>query len=106
MQEMNDRYEQKNPFTVPAGYFDSLEDRLARKVKVRGPSRRMRALAPFAGWVALLAVIVLGARWGFTGSTGTTGTGLDADFNPTQEEILEYLALETDLTLLSNAILE
>ncbi|MDR1273963.1 MAG: hypothetical protein LBK12_05375 [Odoribacteraceae bacterium] len=104
MHEMNDKYEQKNPFTVPAGYFDSLAGRLAGKVK--RPSRRARALAPFAGWVALVAITVLVARWGFTGAGETPAAGLDADFNPTREEILEYLALETDLTLLSNAIME
>ena len=113
MNEMSDRYEHKNPFSVPEGYFDSLEDRVMIQVRKTGRSRRSRlarVLGPCMGWAALLLIIVLVARWA-TGSSPygknveISGTQLDADFNPTTEEILEYLTEEVDLAVLSNEIL-
>ena len=109
MNEMTDKYEQKNPFSVPEGYFDSLEDRIMIRVRKEERSRRARLLRvfkPFMGWAALVAVVVLvmvtvlPAR-----NEGIAETQLDADFNPTTEEILEYLAGEVDLAVLSNEIL-
>jgi hypothetical protein len=114
MNKMNDTYEQRNPFSVPEGYFDSLEDRVMSRVREEERPRRTRltrVLRPFMGWAALLAIVVLAARWAFTGSipylenVEVSETQLDADFNPTSEEILEYLTQEVDLAVLSNEIL-
>jgi hypothetical protein len=113
MNEMIDKYEQKNPFSTPEGYFDSLEDRVMSRVRKIERSRHVglsRALKPFVGWAALLVVVVLAVRWtmgvSLSGqSEGMAETQLDTDFNPTTEEILEYLSEEVDLAVLSNEIL-
>jgi hypothetical protein len=113
MNEMIDKYEQKNPFSVPGGYFDSLEDRVmsrVRKMERSRGARLLRAFKPFMGWAALLVVVVLVVRWTIETTLpgqdeGIVETQLDADFNPTAEEILEYLAGEVDLAVLSNEIL-
>jgi hypothetical protein len=111
MNEMSERHEQKNPFSVPAGYFDSLAERVIDRVRKEERPRRYRlarVARPLAGWAAMLAIVVLAARWALMpgeASVEVAGTQLDADFNPTTEEILEYLAEEVDLAVLSNDIL-
>ena len=32
MENMNGRYERRNPFLVPEGYFDTLEDKIMKRV--------------------------------------------------------------------------
>ncbi|MDR2131563.1 MAG: hypothetical protein LBP56_10450 [Odoribacteraceae bacterium] len=89
-----------------------MEDRIIRQVSQMEKPRRagmVRFLRPFMGWAALLVIVVLAARWA-TGvpsqEMNITDPQLDADFNPTTEEILEYLTQEVNLAVLSNEILE
>ncbi|MDR1415118.1 MAG: hypothetical protein LBI96_04840 [Odoribacteraceae bacterium] len=98
--------EQKNPFGVPPGYLPALQERLARHaVAAPRPRRRARLALPVAGWAATLALIVLVARWITAPATIPPEPSLDNDFNPTREEIIEYLTTEADLATLSNDII-
>jgi hypothetical protein len=57
--------------------------------------------------VAVIALVVLAARWAYTGTeAASSAVALDAAFNPTPEEILEYLASESSLATLSNDLIE
>jgi hypothetical protein len=105
-------YQRKNPFTVPVGYFDTLADRVARRARKNAlagrPSRRpLPFLARLTACVAVIALVVLAARWAYTGTKPASSIpALDATFNPTPEEILEYLASESTLATLSNDLIE
>lgn len=118
MDNLDDKYRSKNPFSVPDGYFESLEDRVMERVQeVKKPKRPnvLQMLKPYLGLAGLFvfAMVVVQLllprvvdenrmlakkveqkapveqeeEWMF-----------DTDFNPSREEIIEYLSQESDVT--------
>ena len=56
MENFDDKYKKKNPFTVPEGYFDELTGRITggiEKQKEVKKSSSLRGLKPYMGLVAL-----------------------------------------------------
>ena len=116
MEDFNDKYKKKNPFVVPDGYFDDLTGRVMRRVEVSERSKKkrpVRYLRSFMRWAAVFVgalfvvqvfyIVVLGSRFWENGdgtehSMYTTEMGdadiFDSNFNPTDDEIIEYLATE------------
>lgn len=119
MDNLDEKYRSKNPFSVPDGYFESLEDRVMERVQeVKKPKRPsvLQVLKPYLGFAGLFvfAMVVVQLllprlvdedkmlakkveqkapveqeeeEWVF-----------DTDFNPSREEIIEYLSQESDVT--------
>lgn len=118
MEDMNEKYREKNPFTVPDGYFDGLTERIMdlteNKKDVRKP-RLWQVLRPYIG-VAAMFVVIMGVMHivvpmtmesNRTSLNETVAHGawdetlleddiFDSEFNPTSDEIIEYLATEID----------
>lgn len=118
MEDMNEKYREKNPFTVPDGYFDGLTERIMdlteNKKDVRKP-RLWQVLRPYIG-VAAMFVVIMGvmhivvpmtmeSNWTSLNETVSHGAWdetlleddiFDSEFNPTSDEIIEYLATEID----------
>ncbi len=118
MEDMNEKYREKNPFTVPDGYFDGLTERIMdlteNKKDVRKP-RLWQVLRPYIG-VAAMFVVIMGVMHivvpmtmesNRTSLNETVSHGawdetlleddiFDSEFNPTSDEIIEYLATEID----------
>lgn len=118
MEDMNEKYREKNPFTVPDGYFDGLTERIMglteNKKDVRKPSL-WQVLRPYIG-VAAMFVVIMGVMHivvpmtmesNRTSLNETVSHGawdetlleddiFDSEFNPTSDEIIEYLATEID----------
>lgn len=111
MENMNEKYKEKNPFAVPDGYFDGLTD---NKKDVRKPSL-LQVLRPYIG-IAAMFVVMMGIMHvvvSMTMERNQTASGeavahstledelleediFDSEFNPTSDEIIEYLATEID----------
>lgn len=118
MDNFNDKYKTKNPFAVPDGYFDGLTDRIMDQVKEEKKPhkvRGMRIFKPYMGWVAVFVVTLMVVQVLYPLATGRnqnvpggaaeqtilSADGIEEDifdshFNPTSEEIIEYLAAEVD----------
>lgn len=118
MDNFDDKYKRKNPFTVPDGYFDGLTDRIVDRVEKQKETRKprfMQVLRPYMGVAAIfvLALLVVQVVLPLAGNQEQlvrrdsteqlartpemTDTDIfDSQFNPTSEEIIEYLALEVD----------
>ena len=118
MENFDDKYKKKNPFSVPDGYFDHLTDQVIERVKEEKKPRRtnfVHILKPYIGLAAifLLALFVVqivlprfidNSRMLKKESTEVVQEAndrkedieLDSSFNPTSEEILEYLSTEVN----------
>ncbi|MDR1755738.1 MAG: hypothetical protein LBR65_02105 [Culturomica sp.] len=114
MENFEDKYEKKNPFTVPEGYFDRLTEEVMERVKAERSPRRitlLNAIKPYLGLTAMFVfawVMVQLIAPRFMDSdrmlkqeteellSGTGEAELDVNFNPTGDEILEYLSDEVD----------
>lgn len=118
MDNFDDKYKKKSPFTVPEGYFDGLTDRIMEQVVKDEEPRKFRfiqVVKPYLGLAAifLLALIIMQmvvprldkSRMLMKGdaqivqqqpSALESEEIFDSQFNPTSEEIIEYLALEVD----------
>lgn len=118
MENMNEKYKEKNPFAVPDGYFDGLTERIMEltdnKKDVRKPSL-LQVLRPYIG-IAAMFVVMMGIMHvvvSMTMERNQTASGeavahstledelleediFDSEFNPTSDEIIEYLAAEID----------
>ena len=118
MENMNEKYKEKNPFAVPDGYFDGLTERIMEltdnKKDVRKPSL-LQVLRPYIG-IAAMFVVMMGIMHvvvSMTMERNQTASGeavahstleeelleediFDSEFNPTSDEIIEYLATEID----------
>lgn len=99
------------PFTVPEHYWDTLTDRILRRVEKtrRPPRRRIPApLRPYIGIAALFLIVMGVMRLLIPAASPAHDTPLlsghtlteeplpeeelfDREFNPTREEIIEYL---------------
>ncbi|WP_059026469.1 hypothetical protein [Gabonibacter massiliensis] len=119
MDDLNDKYKKKNPFAVPEGYFDTLESRIMDRVEEeKHPVKTsyIQMVKPYLGLTATFLFAIFVVQWIFprfvdenkrllregnsivkTDESGLHETELDEDFNPTQEEIIEYLAQEVDM---------
>ncbi len=116
MENFDDRYKRKNPFSVPERYFEQLDKRIEQRIEVEKRPQKVRLvtlLKPYVGLVAifLLALFVVQVvlphavdKDRMLARDGQEVTALqenkaetfefDAGFNPTDEEILEYLSTE------------
>lgn len=119
MDNFNDKYKKKNPFTVPEGYFEGLNEqiisRLEKQEKLQNPGI-VQIFKPYMGLVAVFVVALLvvqalmplvvekdhklipkNAGEEMAQVTDSLEEDIfDSHFNPTSEEIIEYLASEMD----------
>lgn len=118
MEKQENEYRQKNPFTVPAGYFESLNNRLMERVKEEKKTPTVkwtRVLRPYFGMAGVFAFAMLMLHWVLPGMFSSVereeedpveaywnsiveeqDIEFDDDFNPTTDEIIEYLTQEMD----------
>lgn len=118
MDNFDDKYKKKNPFTVPDGYFDGLTDQIMQRVEKQKEPRRPRflqVLRPYMGVAAIfiLALMIVQAVMPLVVDKGQLFPRdtveqvmmtpeeieediFDSHFNPTSDEIIEYLASEVD----------
>lgn len=116
MENFDDRYRKKNPFSVPEGYFDQLDKRIGKRIEMEKHPQKVRwitLLKPYIGLVAifLLALFIVqvilphvvdkdrmlvkeGQSVTIVKESQTETFEFDIGFNPTNEEILEYLSTE------------
>lgn len=119
MDDLNDKYKKKNPFAVPEGYFDALESQIMDRVEQEKHPEKMnfvRIVKPYLGMAAIFLFAIFVVQWILphfvdenkmllkegdnivkTDENSLREIELDEDFNPTQEEIIEYLAQEVDM---------
>ena len=118
MDNLDEKYKSKNPFTVPDRYFDTLGDRVMDRIKdEEGKTRKtslFQTLNPYLGLAGLFVFVMIvvrllipnladenrmrlknGEQANMTAQTETENI-FDADFNPSREEIIEYLSQEAD----------
>ena len=118
MDNLDEKYKSKNPFSVPDRYFDTLGDRVMDRIKVEeGKTREtssFQTLKPYLGLAGLFAFAMIviqllvpnlvdenrmlsknGEQANMTAQAEDENI-FDADFNPSREEIIEYLSQETD----------
>ena len=50
MENFDDKYKKKNPFTVPEGYFDELTGRITGRIEKKFFSSRVEALYGLSGY--------------------------------------------------------
>lgn len=119
MDNLDEKYRSKNPFSVPDGYFESLEDRVMERVQeVKKPKRPsvLQVLKPYLGFAGLFVfamVVVQLLLPRFVDEDRMLAKKVeqkapveqeeeewvfDTDFNPSREEIIEYLSQESDVT--------
>lgn len=117
MDNFDDQYKKKNPFSVPEGYFEHLTDRVLEKIKEEEKPRKvafMQLLKPYMGLAAIFLLAFLVVQFvvphfidknrmlikanteivAYTEEGTSDNLTLDGSFNPTSEEILEYLSTE------------
>lgn len=117
MENFNKKYKQKNPFTLPEGYFDNLTERVMERIEEKEQPKvgKLRQLKPYMGWVAIFIVTIalyslLSSKEQYffeknaqqeslvleNAESNTDEYIFDSDFHPTAEEIIEYLAVEVE----------
>lgn len=117
MDNFDNKYKKKNPFSVPEGYFEQLEDRLMECTESSGKSKNVKFLQvvkPYLGLAAVFIVALLVVQLVLPlvvdkhqvivkqGDRIAQNQELveenifDSQFNPTNEEIIEYLSSEMD----------
>jgi len=118
MEKMDDIYKGKSPFSVPEGYLEGLTDRIVEKVKEEEKPAKVTwfaLLKPYAGLVAIFVMALLIVQLvvprfvdqsRMLKKEGTPMVDIQGDkemekefefgseFNPTREEILDYLSSE------------
>lgn len=121
MDNSENKYEKKNPFSVPDGYFDHLEEQVMSRISGQEQPRKtplFHMVKPYIGLAALfvIALVVVQvvlplvvdpnkmlkrAENGVVMVKETIVTEPEAEdlndsFNPTSDEIIEYLVSEVD----------
>lgn len=118
MENFDNRYKRKNPFSVPEDYFDRLTGRIEKRIETEKQPHKVHYITlvkPYLGLVAifLLALFVVqvilphvvdknkmllkkGQSVSLVQEPETDIFEFDAGFNPTNEEILEYLSTEVN----------
>lgn len=118
MDNLDEKYRSKNPFSVPDGYFDSLEERVMERVKESGKPKRagaLQMLKPYLGLAGLFVFAMLFVQFllprlvddneMLAKKTEQKASAaqeedeyiFDTDFDPSREEIIEYLSQESDV---------
>lgn len=117
MDNLNEKYRSKNPFAVPDGYFESLGDRVMERVKEAGIPKRASTLQILKPYLGLAGVFVftmvimqlllprlidenrmLAKKEQKAQAVQEEESIFDTDFDPSREEIIEYLSQESDVT--------
>ena len=99
------KYEKENPFVVPEHYFDRLPDRIMQRVgRKKGVS--MRTIYSCGKWAAVFLLGFVGGIVSYNIHANVNRTAhspetfevtvFDSQFNPTCDEIIEYLVSEVD----------
>lgn len=114
MENFDDKYKKKNPFTVPEGYFDGLTDQVVKRMEDQKRSEKtkvFRIVRPYLGLAGVLVLALLVIQAIFPLITDRSQMLVkensemaetpeedifDSQFNPTSEEIIEYLASEVN----------
>lgn len=109
MENFDDKYEKKNPFAVPDGYFDDLTERVMRRVEEKKSRKKVRFIHSYMGWVAVFVGALIVTQVLYTviagrepvesavyGAESGEKNIFDSHFNPTSDEIIEYLASDLD----------
>lgn len=118
MENFDDKYKKKNPFRVPEHYFDDLTERVMNRVEEEEKAKKkgfVRFFRPYMGWVAVFVTVLVLAQLLYTvvadrqllkSGAPTEQVAFvpdsaeedifDSHFNPTNDEIIEYLATEVD----------
>ena len=118
MKQEEKEYQTNNPFTVPEGYFETLNDRLVEHVEesIHPPKATwVRVMRPYFGLAGVFVFAMLMLHWvlpqAFSEQPTETSDPIEAywqsvmneqdlefdeDFNPTKDEIIEYLTQEMD----------
>lgn len=118
MENFDDKYKEKSPFTVPDGYFDKLTDRIMDRVQQEEKPQKVRfiqIIKPYLGLAAifLIALMVVqvvlprmvdknkmllkdGEQVVQQAVSTENEVVFDSHFNPTSDEIIEYLTTEVD----------
>lgn len=117
MDNFDDKYQKKNPFNVPEGYFENLTDRIMDRLDEK--PQRVRFIQLVKPYLSLVAIFVIafvviqaifpllvdknqmlikeGEQVSQQKETKVEDPAIwDSQFNPTSEEIIEYLATEVD----------
>ena len=105
MENFDDKYKKKNPFTVPEGYFDELTGRITGRIEKQKEVKKSSSLRGLKPYMGLVQILFPGAK--NTDLPDIEGENaivqemeaediFDSQFNPTNEEIIEYLASEVD----------
>lgn len=119
MDNLDEKYEKKSPFGTPEGYFESLTDRIAERVKEEEKPQKvhlLRTIKPYLGLAGIFVGILFAVQVilphfvdqnkmilknGVTEqvvkvqeTTPQVEIEFNADFNPSDEEIWEYLFSE------------
>lgn len=117
MDNFDDKYRKKNPFSVPEGYFEHLTNQVLEKIKEEEKPQKVsfvQLLKPYMGLAAIFLLALVIVQFVVphfidnnkmlkkvntemvTGVEENTSDNLvlDGSFNPTSEEILEYLSTE------------
>lgn len=117
MENPDNKCKNKNPFSVPEHYFDDLTEKVMKRVEIEEKPQKagwFTLFKPYLGLaaiflIALFAVQVIVPHFidssrmlkkenrlsaGYEAVDSAEEYVLDAGFNPTSEEILEYLSTE------------
>ncbi len=118
MEKMDDIYKGKSPFSVPEGYWEGLTDRITEKVKKEEKPAKVTwfvLLKPYVGLAAIFVMALLIVQLvvpRFVDQSRMLKKGgapmvdvqgnkemekefeFGSEFNPTREEILDYLSSE------------
>jgi len=125
MDNFSDKYkEKKNPFSVPDGYFDDLTERVMQRIEEKPQKVRFLTLVrPYLGLAAIFVLALVIAQVVLPGVVDkkqilvkdrgqvvqfqeTAEEDIfDSHFNPSNEEIIEYLTIEVDEYELLYAVL-
>ena len=68
MENFDDKYKKKNPFTVPEGYFDELTGRITGRIEKQKEVKKsssLRGLKPYMGLVAIFFLALMVFRFYF-----------------------------------------
>ena len=118
MDNLDEKYKSKNPFTVPDRYIDTLGDRVMDRIKdEEGKTRKtslFQTLNPYLGLAGLFVFVMIvvrllipnlvdenlkrlknGEQANLAAQTENENI-IDSDINPSREEIIEYLSQEAD----------
>lgn len=119
MENREDQYRRKNPFSVPEGYFEQLTGRIQERIQEEERPQKIRAFSlikPYLGLAAIFAIVFMIVQVLLPRVIGTSAMlekngdqvvtvkepasveefEFDSGFNPTSDEILEYLSTEIE----------